>query len=149
MAGAGVKGKAPVPARAGLCPKVQAVQKRRDLGAGPGLGWTGPMNVEPKLHRIATAMTDARRARMLCTLLDGRAFANKELASGAGITPQTASGHLAQLQEAGPVVAEKIRRNVYHRLAGDQVVGMLESLGRLAPMDHLQRARMARAQGAV
>ena len=107
----------------------------------------GPMNVEPKLHHIAAAMADARRARMLCTLLDGRAFTNKELASDAGITPQTASGHLAQLQAAGLVVAEKIGRNVYHRLAGDQVADMLESLGRMAPLDHLQRARMARAGG--
>ena len=105
------------------------------------------MNVEPKLHHIAAAMADARRARMLCTLLDGRAFTNKELASDAGITPQTASGHLAQLQAAGLVVAEKIGRNVYHRLAGDQVADMLESLGRMAPLDHLQRARMARAGG--
>ena len=39
------------------------------------------MNVEPKLHHIAAAVADARRARMLCTLLDGRAFTNKELAA--------------------------------------------------------------------
>ena len=114
--------------------------KRSVLGDALRAARVAGMNVEPKLHHIAAAVADASRARMLSTLLDGRAFTNKELASDAGVTPQTTSGHLAQLQAAGLVIAEKIGRNVCHRLAGDRVAGMLESMGRLAPLDHLLRA---------
>ncbi|QYX55274.1 helix-turn-helix domain-containing protein [Roseovarius sp. SCSIO 43702] len=102
------------------------------------------MTQDPKLHHVAAAMADARRARMLCTLMDGRAFTAKELAADAGITPQTASAHLAHLRDAGLIVARRSGRCIYHRLAGTAVAEMLESVGRLAPLDHLQRARRRR-----
>ena len=109
------------------------------------------MQTEPNFHHVAAAMADARRSRMLCTLMDGRAFTAKELACDAGITPQTASAHLGRLKAAGLIHAEKSGRHVYHRLAGVQVAEMLESLGCLSPLDHLQRARKscgARREGA-
>lgn len=101
------------------------------------------MRTDPKLHEIAAAMADGSRARMLCTLMDGRSFTAKELAVDAGISPQTASVHLARLRDVGLIVAERRGRCVYHRLAGEDVADMLETVGRLAPLDHLHRARRA------
>jgi DNA-binding transcriptional ArsR family regulator len=60
--------------------------------------------------------------------MDGRAFTATELARVAGITPQTASGHLARLIEAGLLVMERQGRHRYHRLASPAVAGMLESI---------------------
>lgn len=71
---------------------------------------------------------DPARANMLAALMDGRALTAKELAHAAGITPQTASGHLAQLTEAGLLAMERQGRHRYHRLASPMVAHMLESI---------------------
>ncbi len=52
----------------------------------------------------AALMGEPARANMLFALMDGRALTAGELARFAGVTPQTASGHLAKLAEAGPLV---------------------------------------------
>jgi DNA-binding transcriptional ArsR family regulator len=49
----------------------------------------------------ASLVGDPARANMLAALMDGRALTASELARAAGITPQTASGHLARMTEAG------------------------------------------------
>jgi len=69
---------------------------------------------------------------MLHGLLDGRALTASELASLAGITPQTASGHLGKLIEAGLMTVVKQGRHRYHRLASPNVAEMLESIMRVA-----------------
>ena len=46
----------------------------------------------------------------------------------AGVTAQTASGHLAQLTGAGPLAMERQGRHPYHRLASPAVAYMLESI---------------------
>ncbi len=51
--------------------------------------------------RTAALLGDPARAAMLSVLMDGRALTAAELARAAGVTPQTASGHLGQLAEAG------------------------------------------------
>jgi len=61
----------------------------------------------PRFDIIGQALSDASRTRMLCELMEGRSFTNKELASAAGITAQTATAHLRMLQNAGLVLAEK------------------------------------------
>lgn len=71
---------------------------------------------------------DPTRAAMLLTLMDGRALTAGELASVAGVTPQTASGHLARLVEAGLLVVEAQGRHRYHRLASPLVARMVETL---------------------
>jgi DNA-binding transcriptional ArsR family regulator len=47
----------------------------------------------------AALVGDPARANMLAALMDGRALTAKELAQAAGITPQTASGHLGRFSE--------------------------------------------------
>ena len=76
----------------------------------------------------AALVGDPARANMLAALMDGRALTATELASAAGITPQTASGHLAQLTEAGLLAMAKQGRHRYHRLASPAVAQMLESI---------------------
>jgi DNA-binding transcriptional ArsR family regulator len=49
----------------------------------------------------ASLLSDVARAAIVFTLLDGRARTASELAFVAGVTPQTASGHLAKLVDAG------------------------------------------------
>ena len=56
------------------------------------------MAIEPRLDIIGAALADPSRSRILCELMDGRAFTNKELACAAEVSPQTASAHLKQLE---------------------------------------------------
>ena len=103
--------------------------------------------VTPRFDIIGQALGDASRTRMLCELMEGRAFTNKELASAASVTPQTATTHLRLLQDAGLVVSEKRGRCVFHRLAGPEVAQALEQLAALAPRDSLHRAQKRKAGG--
>jgi DNA-binding transcriptional ArsR family regulator len=76
----------------------------------------------------AALVGDPARANMLAALMDGRALTATELAGAAGITPQTASGHLGRLIEAGLLAMERQGRHRYHRLASPAVAQMLESI---------------------
>ena len=74
----------------------------------------------PTGNMIAQAthlMGDPARANMLAALIGGEALTAGELASHAGITPQTASGHLAKLLDGRLVAAERQGRHRYFRLA--------------------------------
>jgi DNA-binding transcriptional ArsR family regulator len=44
-------------------------------------------------------MADPSRVKMLCALMDGRAWTATELSAAADVAPSTASGHLARLVE--------------------------------------------------
>jgi DNA-binding transcriptional ArsR family regulator len=81
---------------------------------------------------VASLAGDPARAGMLHALMDGRALTATELARVAGITPQTASGHLARLTVGGLVAMEKQGRHRYHRLASPAVARMLESIMQVA-----------------
>jgi DNA-binding transcriptional ArsR family regulator len=71
---------------------------------------------------------DPARANMLMALMDGRALTAAELARAAGITPQTASGHLARLSQAGLIMVHRQGRHHYHCLASSAVARMVESI---------------------
>lgn len=80
------------------------------------------------LAETAALIGDLARANMLAALMDGRALTAAELAQLAGISPQTASGHLARLTQAGLLSMEKQGRHRYHRLASPSVARMLEHI---------------------
>jgi DNA-binding transcriptional ArsR family regulator len=80
------------------------------------------------LAEIAALIGDPARANMLSALMDGRALTATELANTAGVTPQTASGHLARLTEAGLLLMQRQGRHRYHRLASPAIAHMLESI---------------------
>lgn len=80
------------------------------------------------MAQVAALVGDPARAAMLQALMDGRALTATELAGVAGVAPQTASGHLAQLTIAGLVTVARQGRHRYHRLATPLVARMLESV---------------------
>jgi len=80
------------------------------------------------LAEIAALVGDPSRAAMLMTLMDGRALTAGELARAAGVTAQTASGHLGRMLEAGLLALEAQGRHRYYRLASPAIAGMLEAM---------------------
>jgi len=84
------------------------------------------------LSEIAALMGDPARASMLSLLMDGRAHTASDLAHNAGITAQTASGHLARMVEADLLAARAQGRNRFYRLASPEVAHAIESLMALA-----------------
>lgn len=86
------------------------------------------------MAEIACLIGDPGRAAMLQALMDGRALTAGELSRAAGLTPQTASGHLAQLTRAGLLAVNPIGRHRYHRLASPEIAHVLESLMQVAAL---------------
>jgi DNA-binding transcriptional ArsR family regulator len=81
---------------------------------------------------VAALAGEPGRASMLYALMDGRALTATELARVAGITPQTASGHLSRMIGVGLLNIEKQGRHRYYRLAAPSVAQMLESIMQVA-----------------
>jgi DNA-binding transcriptional ArsR family regulator len=80
------------------------------------------------LAEVAALIGDVARANILSALMGGRALTAGELAYQAGVTPQTASGHLARLVEAGLLAVEKQGRHRYFRLATPEIALALQAL---------------------
>lgn len=99
------------------------------------------MKEGPSIAEIAALMGDPPRANMLGALMSGRALTAGELAREAGITAQTASGHLARLSEAGLLLVEAQGRHRYFRLSGPDVAQVLEGLMGLAARTGRLRTR--------
>jgi DNA-binding transcriptional ArsR family regulator len=102
-------------------------------GRNPAYGGADPSRSSPmannaKFAAVASLAGDPARAGMLHALMDGRALTASELAHVAGITPQTASGHLARLVDAGLLCVQKQGRHRYHQLASRAVAQMMESI---------------------
>jgi DNA-binding transcriptional ArsR family regulator len=88
---------------------------------------------EPDVARAARLIADPARALMLKALSDGRSVPASMLAAEAGVSAQTASGHLAKLAAAGLVTAANSGRHRYFRLTGPEIVNALEALAVIAP----------------
>src|SRR6266436_5859909 len=82
--------------------------------------------------RIAAAIGEPARARMLYCLLDGRALTGTELAVIAGVTPSTASVHLQRLKTCRLVKMLAQGKHRYYSLEGTNVAAALEALSVLA-----------------
>lgn len=82
----------------------------------------------PYIAEVASLVGDPARANMLAALMSGQALTAKELAIVAGVTPQTASGHLAKLSQSRLLSLAAQGRHRYYRLASQQVARMLEGL---------------------
>ena len=90
---------------------------------------------------VAALVGDPARANMLTALMSGRALTASELAQEAGITPQTASSHLAKLESGGLIEPEKQGRHRYYRLSDADVADVLERLAGLAARTGHMRVR--------
>jgi DNA-binding transcriptional ArsR family regulator len=90
------------------------------------------MKAGPDIAIVASLVGDPARSNMLTALMTGRALTASELAHQAGVTPQTASSHLAKLEAGGLIEQEKQGRHRYYRLADPDVAAVLEGLEGLA-----------------
>src|SRR5262252_8956919 len=104
------------------------------------------VNVVPAAALIA----EPTRAAMITALLDDRPLAAGELARLAGVSPATASAHLARLLNGGLVKMIKQGRHRYYYLAGPEVAAVMEALAHLSnatpvPVRSLRESRDAAA----
>ncbi|WP_434638948.1 ArsR/SmtB family transcription factor [Klebsiella sp. I138] len=81
---------------------------------------------------VASAMADASRVKMLCALMDGRAWTATELATAAEVSASTASAHLSRLVSGHLLVCLAQGRHRYYRLASADVAGLLENMMAMA-----------------
>ena len=89
------------------------------------------MTKGPDIARYAALIGDPAHANMLAALMAVRALTASELAGEAGVTPQTASAHLAR-QAAAMLRRERQGRSRYFTLEGPDVSAALAALMDLA-----------------
>ncbi len=98
-------------------------------------GYRGTMNVETldaAVARVASAIGEPPRARMLISLLDGRARTSTELAVIADVSPATASAHLNRLKAENLVAMHAQGKHRYYVLKSVQVARALEGISVVA-----------------
>jgi DNA-binding transcriptional ArsR family regulator len=81
---------------------------------------------------ITAAIGEPTRARVLMSLMDGRARTGTELAAIAEVGPSTASVHLHRLEAARLIAVRRQGKHRYYSLAGIEVARVLEKLTALA-----------------
>ncbi len=89
-------------------------------------------DVDLVVSRIASAIGEPARARILYSLMDGHARTSTELAVAARVTPSTASAHLNRLKSEQLVKVAKQGKHRYYTLPGPGVANVLEGLSVLA-----------------
>ncbi len=85
-------------------------------------------DVEEAVSRVAAAIGESSRARMLYCLMDGRARTSTELAMAADVSPSTASEHLSRLRKEKLVRLYVQGRHRYYGLESPAIASMLEQL---------------------
>jgi len=107
------------------------------------------MLADAAIAPVASLLAEPARVAILWALLDGRELPAGELALLAGVTPPTASIHLAKLVEAGFVGARPQGRHRYYRLTRPELAPAMEALAALAPPGQPRTHRQARIGRAV
>ncbi len=77
---------------------------------------------------LAAAMSDASRMKILCALMNGKAWTATELSVVAEIAPSTTSSHLSRLLKANLVICLSQGRHRYFRLYSKSVAVLLEKM---------------------
>jgi len=88
--------------------------------------------VDAAVSRLAAAIGEPARTRMLYCLMEGHARTSTELAIVAGVAPPTASVHLSRLRQDNLVRVFVQGRHRYYSLASPAVARALEGLSVLA-----------------
>ncbi|MBB6674663.1 ArsR/SmtB family transcription factor [Cohnella nanjingensis] len=107
------------------------------------------MSVNPHVAAVAGMATEPSRAAMLTILLDGRRHTAGELASMAGIKPQTASFHLAKMVAADVVAVSSQGRHRYYGIRSAEVAGVMESLLSIARPVQIRSLRQSTEDRAI
>ena len=89
-------------------------------------------HADTAVARIAAAIAEPARARMLCCLMDGHARTSTELSVVAEVTPSTASAHLNKLKDQHLVKVLAQGKHRYYSLADQGVATALEALMNVA-----------------
>lgn len=106
-----------------------------------------PTGGDTDIAVVGALVADPGRCQILLALDDGRALPASRLAAEAGVSPATASAHLAKLVDGGLLAVEAHGRYRYYRLAGPAVGNLIEAMQRLAPAAPVRSLRQStRAQ---
>jgi DNA-binding transcriptional ArsR family regulator len=89
-------------------------------------------SIDRAASEVASAIGELARARILYSLMDGRARTGTELSAIANVGTSTASAHLNRLIKARLVIVAAEGRHRYYRLAGPEVAQILEGLTAIA-----------------
>jgi DNA-binding transcriptional ArsR family regulator len=95
--------------------------------------------MENSITHIASLIGEPVRAKILWTLMDGRAYTARELAIGVETTPQNLSMHLSKLLRAGLLSVEAQGRHRYYTFARVEVADAIEAMANLIPADQAVR----------
>ncbi|MEX9755742.1 ArsR/SmtB family transcription factor [Providencia vermicola] len=110
------------------------------------------MTFESAIAAIGAAMSDISRVKILCALMDGRAWTATELSSVADISASTASSHLSKLVDSRLIIVIAQGRHRYFQLAGKEIAELIESMmgislnysvhAKISTPVHLRKARI-------
>lgn len=104
-------------------------------------------SVQSGFARVAEALGDPAREAIVSALADGKALPAGELASAAGISPQSASAHLQKLVDARVLSVWAQGRFRYYRISDEDVAELIVNLATLAARtDVVGRRRPAIAE---
>jgi DNA-binding transcriptional ArsR family regulator len=92
----------------------------------------GENHADAAVARIASAIGEPARARILFTLMDGHARTSTELAVVAEVSPSTASAHLNRLKAEHLIKVLAQGKHRFYSLEGPEVARALEGLSVLA-----------------
>jgi DNA-binding transcriptional ArsR family regulator len=102
--------------------------------------------VQSGFARVAEALGDPAREAIVAALADGKAMPAGELASAAGISPQSASAHLQKLVDARVLSVWAQGRFRYYKISDDDVAELIENLVNLAARTRAVGRRRAVAE---
>ena len=93
--------------------------------------------MENSITGIASLIGEPVRAKILWTLMDGKAYTARELAIGAETTPQNLSMHLGKLLKAGLLAVESQGRHRYYSFSREEVAYAIEAMANLIPAEQV------------
>lgn len=97
--------------------------------------------VESAIAAVGAAISDISRVKILCALMDGRAWTATELGVVADISASTASSHLSKLLNSGLISVISQGKYRYFRLANDEIAKVIEKLMSFST-DHISQAKI-------
>ena len=112
-------------------------------------GTLASMNATYPVATVAELIGEPARAAVLIALADGRALAASELARAAGVSPQSASGHLSKLVLGGLLSVQREGRHRYYRMSSPEVGHAIEALGAISTRPLRPDARRPRETTAL
>jgi DNA-binding transcriptional ArsR family regulator len=105
------------------------------------------MDVLEKFSKITALICEPARAKILWSLLDGKAYTATELAVFANISATSASNHLSKLLEADFLKVEVQGRHRYFTFSNTNVAYAIEALAQLSNLSASEKVMRNRPTG--